>query len=266
MMKPLVSLDFESTGTDVVRDRITQIGAVKVDYERGGCEVFETLVNPGMPIPPVVIEKIGITNEMVAEAPLFAAVALPLLEFIGDADLLGFNIWQFDLPLLSEELNRCGHLFDWQNRRVIDAGVVFKKIEERTLSAFVKRYAGRELVNAHNATADAHGVLEGWRGLLAEREDLRKMSLDEQAAFATFEPRVDLAGKLSRNADGDVIYNFGQRTKGVRVKDDIGFAHWILDRDFPTDTKRVLMAILQDVEDDFRAGNDEADDEEGEPF
>jgi DNA polymerase-3 subunit epsilon len=247
-MKPLISLDFEATGTDVVRDRITQIGLIKIYPDRPGVvDTFESLVNPGIPIPPVVVEKIGITDAMVADAPAFRSLAVPLLDFIGDADLIGFNLWAFDLPLLSEELGRYGFGFDWQCRHIVDAGVVFKKIEERTLAAFVKRFGGRELVNAHNATADAMGVLDGWRGLCSERAEIGKMTTAEAAAFGTFEPRVDLAGKLSRNADGDVIYNFGQRTKGVRVKDDLGFANWILERDFPSDTKRVLQKVLDEL-------------------
>jgi hypothetical protein len=64
-----------------------------------------------------------------------------------------------------------------------------------------------------------------------------------------FEPRVDLAGKLSLNADDEVIYAFGRNTKGVRVKDDPGFAQWILDRDFPRDTKAVLQQLLDDMRD-----------------
>jgi DNA polymerase-3 subunit epsilon len=252
-MKGLFSIDLEATGTDPVCDRIIQIGIVAHD---GPC--FSTLINPGVPLKPVITELTGITDAMLAEAPAFADVADAVLAALGDSDLVGFNLWQFDLPLLSEELGRCGLEFDWRCRNIIDAGVIFKKKEERTLSAAVEFYCGRKHVGAHGALADATATQDVLSGQLAKYSDLAQLSREELAKFSVFEPRVDLAGKLSRNAEGEVVYNFGRNTKGVRVVDDPGFAQWILDRDFPRDTKAVLAQILDEMRDDaVREKNEE---------
>ena len=183
-----VSLDLESTGTSVTEDRITQVGLY-----REGAEYVQ-LVNPGRPIPAEVVEKVGITDEMVKDAPVFKDIAGKVLEFIGKRDILGFNLWNFDLPLLAEECGRAGLVFDWQSRNIIDAGVLFKRKEERTLSAAMKFYCNADHTGAHDALADAKATRRVLEAQLLRYADLSAISAEKLAEFTQFEPRVDLAG------------------------------------------------------------------------
>src|SRR4051795_13334629 len=100
-------VDLETTGGSAVDCAITEIGAVKL---RGGrcLGTFATLVNPGVAIPPTITVLTGITQSMVLPAPRIETVLPSLLEFIGDAVIVGTNI-RFDLGFLPPALERAGH-------------------------------------------------------------------------------------------------------------------------------------------------------------
>jgi len=96
--RPLVALDLETTGTWIEKDRVIEIAMIR--FTPGGeRETYLKRVNPGIPIPPNVTEVIGISNDDVKDEPFFKQIAAEVLEFIGDADLAGFNLEKFDLPL-----------------------------------------------------------------------------------------------------------------------------------------------------------------------
>ena len=67
---PFTVFDLETTGLSPVRDRIIEIGAVRVEID-GSVSRFQTLVNPGVPIPPRLTALTGIDDDMVADAPRF---------------------------------------------------------------------------------------------------------------------------------------------------------------------------------------------------
>ena len=97
-------IDLETTGGSAASCGITEIGAVKL---RGGecLGTFQTLVNPGCAIPPEITVLTGITHSMVMPAPRIEAVLPSLLEFIGDAVIVGHNI-RFDLSFVQAALER----------------------------------------------------------------------------------------------------------------------------------------------------------------
>lgn len=73
------------------------------------------------------------------------------------------------------------------------------------------------------------------------------MTLDQLADFCRFdEGRIDLAGKLVRDRDGDAVYNFGPK-KGSKVRDEIGLAYWMLDKDFTANTKRCVQEEINRI-------------------
>lgn len=103
-----VVVDLETTGGAAVNgDEITEIGAVKL---RGGecLGTFQTLVNPGVAIPPSITYLTGITQAMVLPAPRIEAVLPGFLEFVGDAVVVGHNV-RFDLSFLNFALRREGY-------------------------------------------------------------------------------------------------------------------------------------------------------------
>lgn len=101
-----VVVDLETTGGDPNSDQITEIGAVRL---RGGecLGTFHTLVNPGRAIPPTITVLTGITESMVARAPRLHEVLPSLLEFMGDAVVVGHNV-RFDVGFIQAALEREG--------------------------------------------------------------------------------------------------------------------------------------------------------------
>jgi len=109
---PAVVLDLETTGLDVTRERVVQVGAVTM----AGAKILEEprldqLTNPGMPIPPSATRIHGISDRDVAGAPDFAAVAPALQEIMSGRVVIGHNT-AFDLAILRHEAARAG--IPWQ--------------------------------------------------------------------------------------------------------------------------------------------------------
>ncbi len=244
--KPLLFLDVEATGLSISEDRVIQIGMAEMlpgstKFER----VHGILINPGRPIPSAITELTDISDEEVSGAKSFADVAPSLREYFAGFDLVGFGLINFDIPILAEEFHRCGIEPPFDAATVIDCGIIFKRKEERTLAAAVRFYCGREAEECHDALADAMhtaAVLEG---------QIARYGLTSVADAATLsrypeDRRIDYAGKISRDAEGHPVYAFGAK-KGVRVRDEMGFARWMLDKDFPLDTKARLREILDQI-------------------
>src|SRR5690606_22678998 len=151
--RDIVFFDVESTGLNVVRDRILQLAMIKYRKAGGEPEEWSMLINPGVPIPAESTAVHGITNEDVANEPGFAELAPRIHSFIGDADLAGYNSNRFDIPILMEEFERAGIRFDISERRTIDVQRIFYKMEPRTLKAAYRFYCNSDLVDAHDALA-----------------------------------------------------------------------------------------------------------------
>ncbi|MBF0533283.1 MAG: 3'-5' exonuclease, partial [Candidatus Omnitrophica bacterium] len=159
LSRTLVVLDLETTGTWVEKDKIIEIAMVRLAPD-GRQDIFEKRVNPGIPIPAVVTQLTGISDADVSDAAPFNEIAGLALEFIGDADLAGFNIERFDLPLLERELREAGQGFEWKSRNIFDAQKIYHLHEKRDLSAAYAFYCQKPLVNAHAALADVNATLE----------------------------------------------------------------------------------------------------------
>ena len=101
---PFTVFDLETTGMSPVRDRIVEIGAVRVETD-GTMSRYETLVNPGIPIPWQISQVHGIDDAMVADAPKFKDAAYPFLDFIKGSRLVAHNA-RFDFSFLQESLAR----------------------------------------------------------------------------------------------------------------------------------------------------------------
>ena len=137
LTKPIVIFDLETTGLDLVKDRIIQISYIKV-YPDGKEERGNELVNPEKPIDPTISQLTGITNEDVKDKPTFKQLGQTLATKFAGCDFAGFNSNHFDIPLLAEEFLRAGVDFDFSKSRMIDACTIFKRMEKRNLAAAYK--------------------------------------------------------------------------------------------------------------------------------
>ncbi len=244
LFRPLASIDVESTGLSITQDRIVSLAIVI--RAPNLADVFEKnfLFNPGFEMKQEVIDLHGITNEMVKDAPKFEEKADEILSLLDDCDLVGYNLNRFDIPILHEHFARCGKDWDVRAVNVIDVGSLFQIREPRTLEAAVKKYCGREHIGAHDALNDAKETLAVLDGMRAHYADLSD-DVHELAKATVREEAFDLAGKIIKGKDGRPAYSFGERTRGVAVEDDPGFGRWMLGKDFPADTCRVIREILK---------------------
>jgi len=242
--RPICFFDLETTGINVVNDRIVEIAIVKI-FPNGNKESKTWLVNPMISIPAETTAIHGISNEKVANEPTFKELAPLVYNMIKDSDLAGFNSDRFDIPLLAEEMLRAGVDFDMKNSVSVDVQTIFHKKEERTLSAAYKFYCGETLENAHSATADTEATYEILKAQLDRYPDLEN-DMKTLSEFTTRKKSVDFAGFIALNKDGKEIFSFGKH-KGVLVDEILekepGYFSWLQNADFPLYTKKVLTAI-----------------------
>lgn len=272
LTKPLIVFDLETTGLDLVKDRIIQISYIKV-YPDGREERENLFVNPEMPIPADVTKLTGITEEDVSGAKTFKQLSAHLAEKFKGCDFAGFNSNRFDVPLLCEEFLRAGVDFDFSKSRLIDAQVIYHKMEKRNLAAAYKFYCGRKMeedFEAHRADQDTEAtyrVLMGEvdhyaPGRQEEPEQVLPNDMNALAEFSKQNDNVDFAGRIVwqdlKDAKGNPIldadgkperietFNFG-KYKDVAVREvlrrDPGYYSWMLAADFPLNTKQALTRI-----------------------
>ena len=244
LRNPLVFFDLETTGIDIAKDRIVEISMVKV--MPNGEEIVKTRrINPGMPIPPESTAIHGITDEDVKDCPKFKEIAKSLAAQIEGCDLAGFNSNRFDIPMLTEEFLRAGVDVDLNRRKFIDVQTIFHKMEQRNLTAAYKFYCNKDLANAHSAEADTMATYEVLKAQLDRYPELEN-DVNFLSKYSSFTNNVDFAGRMVYNEKGQEVINFG-KYKGRLVeevlKSDPSYYAWIMNGDFPLNTKKMLTEI-----------------------
>lgn len=253
---PLCFFDLETTGINITQDRIIEIAVIKV-MPNGEVIKKSNIVNPTITIAPESTAIHGISNDDVKDKPTFKEVAKEYARFFEGADLAGFNILKFDVPVLVEEFLRADVEFDYSRKKLIDAQKIFHMMEKRTLSAAFKFYCEKEITDAHSAEADTQATLEVLYAQIARYENQevtdglgKKVGVIQNDIEAlhklTASNLVDLAGRMVRNEKDEIIFNFGKHKGKVAIqvlKDEPSFYDWMMKGDFPLDTKRRLTEI-----------------------
>lgn len=246
--RPLVFFDLETTGINIFNDRIVEISCIKVRPDGTHTEYVQRL-NPGKPIPAAATAVHHITDDDVKDMPPFKDIAPGLMKALEDCDLAGFNSNKFDIPLLMKEFERAGLQFSLKGRRMIDVQTIYHKLEQRTLSAAYRFYCGKELADAHSAMADTMATYEVLMAQLDRYGDTPEFGndVDKLARFSIQGGNVDLAGRLSRDNEGDIVFNFGKH-KSRKVeevfKKEPSYYSWLMQGDFPKDTKDLVTEIF----------------------
>lgn len=246
--KPIVFFDLESTGLEVTKDRIVEIAMVKI-HPNGERERFYSLVNPEMVIPKEVVEVHGINNAKVENEPTFKDISKDVLKFIDECYLGGYNIYNYDLPLLAEEFSRAGQHFNPMKVKVIDVYCILQKKESRKLGEIYKRYTSKVLEDAHSAEADILATIE----IFDKQKELFNLPDSyEQIHEETIENKdnVDFAGKFKRNEEGVIIITFGKhKNKTVQqiAKEDPKYFKWMSEADFQVSTRNIAKMIFEKI-------------------
>ena len=250
LTRPLCVFDLETTGIQITKDRIVQIAIVRI-HPDGKEDHFNRLVNPEMTIPHEIVAIHGISNERVKNEPTIKEIAQEIADFIGDADLAGYNSNKFDIPMLAEELLRCGFDMDLSNRHFIDVQNIFHKMEQRTLAAAYQFYCNQTMENAHDALYDTQVTWEVFKAQMEKYPSLaaKVSELAEFTRVGDFK-LLDFAGRLAIDSKGNSIYNFGKhKGKTIRqvMKEEPGYYGWMLDADFPLYTKQCLKKEMEKI-------------------
>jgi DNA polymerase-3 subunit epsilon len=212
-----VVVDLETTGGAPVDAGITEIGAVKV---RGGEVVgqFQTLVNPGQPIPPFVVALTGITDALVATAPSLAGALPAFLEFARGAVIVAHNA-PYDVGFLKGACAKYGQT--WPDPAVVDtarlARVALHRDEVRNCKlATLAAHFHATVAPTHRAFDDARATADVLHALIERAGDLGVSTLEDLQAFSS---RVSAAQRTKRHLaqglpDAPGVYIF-QDAQGV---------------------------------------------------
>lgn len=188
-MLPIITyLDLETTGATPLKDRITEIGLVRIE---NGVEVarWQTLVNPQQPIPPFIQELTGISNEMIENAPTFSEVAATLESYLDGAVMAAHNA-KFDLGFLKSEYKRIGHS--------LKQPVICTVKLSRQLYPQFPKHGLSVIMERHHLTTDmrhrAMGDVELMMGFVASAtQELGLEKLQEVANKIIKEPSIPLS-------------------------------------------------------------------------
>lgn len=248
--RPVAVFDLEATGTDPETARIIEIGIMRLVPEGEEAEeeisdgvykgkTYNQLVNPRMPIPEEVTEITGIEDEDVVGMPSFSEIAFEVAGLIEDADLAGFNLLSYDIPLLKKEFVRDGRpeeLVGPDDRKVLDMLKLEKALQSRSLEALYQKYSGgEEPEDAHRALSDAKATVSVLYGQLGKYEpkDCTPTGLQEKAKgdYLDFDRKLRVTNPDNINMD-TVVIQFGKH-EGKSVawawENDRGYVEWMIE-------------------------------------
>ena len=159
-MQPLAFVDLETTGGSATKDRITEIGIVLVDDD--GVREWSQLIHPQMRIPLYIEQMTGISNEMVANMPSFAAVAAKVDTLLQGRLFIAHNA-RFDYGFLKNEFKRLEMLFKPQVLCTVKLSrALYPQFQRHNLDSLIDRHQ-LQAKERHRALADAQLIYQFWQ-------------------------------------------------------------------------------------------------------
>lgn len=289
LKRPLLFFDIESTGLSISADGIIELSFVKVfpdnstniktwkikpwDYERA-CQIH---------INEEASKVNGVVDEDLKDCPLLIEVLPEILDWLRDADLAGFNSAKFDLPMLSEEIERARayclkriadrkvaeekkekarsllaqiDTVDLHQCKMVDVQNIYHHFEPRNLRAAYRFYCGgKDFENAHTAEADTLATYEVLKSQLDRykeatdyQSEVLKNDVDALSKIGGRSRLVDFAGRLYLDDEGEAIISFGKH-KGKKAREvwesEPSYFAWIENGEFTLDTKRQFARLKE---------------------
>lgn len=245
LQRPVVFFDIETTGVDIINDRIIELCMIKLSPD-GSTTQWKSRFNPeGRKSRPEAIEKHGILDEHLLDEDVFSYLAPEINLFMKDADIGGYNIIRFDLPFLCEEFIRAGVPFSYRSKKIIDTYLILVKMEPRTLEDVYTKYTGNVLLNAHSAENDILATIE----IFNKQNELYDLpnNIDELEKLTTDRSNIiDIAGKYKLE-QGKVMICFGKyqgKTFKEAYTSDPSYFEWVKNSNtFTRDTKNITILL-----------------------
>jgi DNA polymerase-3 subunit epsilon len=257
LKRPIAFFDLETTGLNIVNDRLIEISILKVQPD-GTEEQKNWRVNPQIPIPELSTQFHGITDDDVKNHPSFKEVGHEISKFLLGCDLAGYNALKFDVPLLMEEFLRCDIPFDLSNRHIVDVQNIFMKMEPRTLKGAYRFFCQKELKDAHSAEADTKATYEilkaqldryehaGYEDAAGNKSNPVTNDIKSLHEFSSHHRFADLAGQIILDDQNMEVFNFGKH-KGKTVEEvflrEPSYYDWMMRGEFPLFTKKLITGI-----------------------
>jgi len=271
LLRPLIVLDYETTGTDPAKARICSVGMRRHNVD-GTLQIFKTLVNPRVPMPKEASDTHAITQyvidngcafcwreasehpwakcEKFRTVPTFAALAPRLHPVMIDADFAGYNI-RYDLRVAAAEFDRVQMEFDYSLCSVIDSLRLWQLLEPRTLSDAVEHFLGEVIQDAHDAMADVEStervLIAQLTGDHPNGKVIYGKSIKElhEAQWPRNPNALDSEGKFIYDGTGHLTFTFGKH-KGKPVATQMSYVRWMSgpDASFSPEVRKLCLAII----------------------
>lgn len=257
----LAFVDLETTGTRAARDRITEIGIVRVDADTDGgvpqVTEWSSLVNPGIGVPAAIVALTGITDAMIAEAPSFAALARDIAHLLSGCVFVAHNA-RFDYGFLKHEFARLERSFTARVLCTVKLSRrLFPYVQGHNLDALIERHH-LPVTDRHRALADARAIWEFVQTLyrdfqadaieIAAKQALRIASLPPQLPEDTLDTLPETPGVYLFYGENALPLYIG---KSINVRDRVA-AHFSSDWRSETDLR--LSQEIRRIEFEQTAG------------
>ena len=257
----LAFVDLETTGTRAARDRITEIGIVRVDASSGGgvpqVTEWSSLVNPGMGIPAAIVSLTGISDSMIAAAPTFASLARDITRLLDGCLFVAHNA-RFDYGFLKHEFARTERAFTARVLCTVKLSRrLFPDAQEHHLDALIARH-NLCVLDRHRALPDARAIWAFVQALYREfQDDVVEAAAREALRIASLPPQLpeDVLDSLPE-APGVYLF-YGENAlplyigKSVSIRDRVA-AHF--SGDWRSETDLRLSQEIRRVEFEATAG------------
>ena len=245
--KPLVILNMETTGLSVFKDKIIEFAYIKI-WPDGRVKKGTIMLNPQTIIGTEATAVHGYREKDVADQPTFSKKAQEIWDILYDCYYAGFNIINFDLPILRREFIRVGMDFEYKTPQIIDARIIFQVMVRRTLATAYEYYCHKEIKGAHNALVDVEAAAEIISKQLEKYQETRDISFINQLHESYDGDQFLYSTSKFSWREGEAYFAFSKyRDKPLAqvVREDPGFLKWMLAANFSEKTKAIVRKALK---------------------
>jgi DNA polymerase-3 subunit epsilon len=241
MGRDVVFFDLETTGVDTQKDKIIEIFAKKLTVS-GEIYEYYSKINPEMDVSAEASKVHGIYNKDLVDELTFADVAEDLFNFFVNCEVGGYNIKNFDIPILNRQffdvINRSPFEL---NQTYLDCFSIIQQLEPRKLESMYFQYTNRVLFNAHSAESDVNATIELFAEIIKRNRswvynDIKQLLSEKNKV-------LDFDKKFYEDELGVARFNFGKnRDDAISLHED--YLKWMLNQDFSASTKAVIYEYL----------------------